>query len=123
VSESPERALERLRQTSFEAIVIGERYGGDSIETNPVHQLVASLPMDQRRNSFVFLVGESFATLNAMEAFCHSVHLVINSGQLASLGPILRKSLSDFDLFYRAFRDVSENQRRGTRKSDQSGGR
>lgn len=123
VSESPERAIERLRQTSFDAIVIGERYGGESLDSNPVHDLVKHLPMDQRRNSFVFMVGESFTTLNAIEAFSHSVHLVVNSGQLATLGPVLRKSLSDFELFYRVYRDVNENQRTGARKADQRGGR
>ncbi len=118
LSESPDRAIERLGQAAFDLIMIGECYGGDDLESNPVHNLVANMPMDQRRNTFVFLVGNTVTTLNAMEAFAASVHLVVNSGQLGSLGPILRKCLSDFELFYRVYRDVSENQRTGARKID-----
>lgn len=118
LSDSPDHALERLGQAAFDVIMIGERYGGEDLASNPVHDLVANMSMDQRRNTFVFLVGDSLTTLNAMEAFAASVHLVVNSSQLGSLGPILRKCLSDFELFYRVYRDVSENQRTGARKID-----
>ena len=118
ISESPERALERLGQASFDVLMIGERYGGEDLRSNPVHELVSNMQMDQRRHTFVFLVGDSLTTLNAMEAFAASVHLVVNPAQMGSLGPILRKSLSDFELFYRVYNDVSENQRHGARKID-----
>jgi hypothetical protein len=63
------------------------------------------LPMAQRRYSFVCLVGASFKTLDAMQAFAQSVHLVLNPADLPNLGPILKKGLAEFELLYRAYKD------------------
>ena len=41
-----------------------------------------------------------------MQAFAHSVHLVLNPSDLPNLGPILKKGLAEFELLYRAYRDT-----------------
>jgi hypothetical protein len=61
--------------------------------------------MAQRRYSFVCLIGSSFKTLDAMQAFAQSVHLVLNPSDLPNLGPILKKGLAGFELLYRAYKD------------------
>jgi hypothetical protein len=71
---------------------------------------LATLPMTQRRNSFTCLIGESFKTLDAMQAFAHSVHLVVNPQDLPNLAAILRKSIAEFDLLYKVYRDAVEAQ-------------
>ena len=105
-AETPERAIERMKYTPYDAITIDQNFGGSTLETNSVLAYLAQLPMAQRRNSFVILVGDAFRTLDAMQAYAQSVHLVVNPSDLSNLGVILKKSLVDFEMFYRVYRTV-----------------
>ena len=105
-AETPELAIERMRYTGYDCIVVHENFAGSSLRSNAVLNYLAPLPMAQRRYSFVCLMGPSFKTLDAMQAFAQSVHLVLNLGDLPNLGPILKKGLAEFDLLYRAFKDT-----------------
>lgn len=105
-AETAERAIERMTHTPYDVIVIAEDFAGATLETNSVVRYLASLPMSQRRHSFVAIVGESFRTLDAMQAYAHSVHLVVNPADVANMGPILKKGLADFELFYRMYKNV-----------------
>ena len=105
-AETPERAIERMKYTPYDLIIISDNFGGTTLATNPVLNYLAPLPMAQRRNNFVVLIGDSFRTLDAMQAYTQSVHLVINPTDLTNMGPILKKSLADFEVFYRVYRRV-----------------
>ncbi len=105
-AETPELAVERLRYTNYDCVILHENFAGSSLKSNSVLNYLSQLPMSQRRNSFVCLIGASFKTLDAMQAFGQSVHLVLNPADLPNLGPILKKSLAEFELLYRAFRDT-----------------
>lgn len=104
--ETPELAIERMRYTNYDCIVVHENFAGSSLRSNAVLNYLARLPMAQRRNSFVCMVGPSFKTLDAMQAFAESVHLVLNPSDLTNFGPILKKGLSDFESLYRAYRET-----------------
>ncbi len=104
--ETSERAIERTKYTPYDVIVIAEKFAGSTLETNEVLQYLAPLPMAQRRNFYVVAVGDSFRTLDAMQAYAQSVHLVVNPTDISNLGAILKKSLADFELFYRVYRSV-----------------
>ena len=58
-----------------------------------------------RRKVFVALTGDHFKTLNQMQAFAYSVNIVINNQDMGKLHQIVKKSLRDNELFYKAFRD------------------
>jgi hypothetical protein len=103
--ETPELAIERIRYTSYDCILVHENFAGSSLRSNVVLNYLAALPMAQRRNSFVCLAGPSFKTFDAMQAFAQSVHLVLNPADLPNLGPILKKGLAEFDLLYRVFKE------------------
>jgi hypothetical protein len=105
-AETPELAIERMRYTDYNCIVIHENFAGTSIRSNPVLNYLAPLPMLQRRDSFVCLVGESFKTLDAMQAFAQSVHLVVNPSDLPNLTAILKKGLMESETLYRSYRDI-----------------
>src|SRR5215831_11147711 len=105
IAETPELAVERMRYTSYDCIVVHENFAGSSLRSNAVLNYMMPLHMAQRRHSFVCLVGPSFKTLDAMQAFGQSVHLVLNPSDLPNLGPILKKSLAEFELLYRAYKD------------------
>src|SRR4030095_7974965 len=105
-AETPELAIERIRYTNYDCIILHENFAGSSLRSNAVLNYLAPLPMAQRRYSFVCLVGPSFKTLDAMQAFGQSVHLVLNPSDLTNLGPILKKGLAEFELLYRAYKDT-----------------
>jgi len=106
ISESGETAIEHIRYTPYDVIVIQESFAGSSLRSNAALNYLASLPMSQRRYSFVCLIGPSFKTLDAMQAFAQSVHVVVNPLDLRNLAPILKKSLAEFDMLYRVYKDV-----------------
>ena len=105
-AETPELAVERMRYTNYDCIVVHENFAGSSLRSNAVLNYLAPLPMALRRYFYVCLVGPSFKTLDAMQAFGQSVHLVLNPSDLPNLGPILKKGLAEFEILYRAFKDT-----------------
>jgi len=107
-AETPELAVERMRYTDYDCIVTHENFAGGSLKSNAVLNYLTPLAMNQRRNSFVCLIGPSFKTLDAMQAFAQSVHLVLNPVDLPNFTAILKKGLSEFDLLYRAYRETME---------------
>jgi len=94
-----------MRYTNYDCIIIHENFAGSSLRTNAVLTFLAALPMAQRRYWFVCLVGPSFKTLDALQAFAQSVHLVLNPADLSNLTAILKKSLAEFELLYRAYKE------------------
>jgi hypothetical protein len=107
-AETPELAIERMRYTNYDCIVVHESFAGSTLRSNPVLNYLSPLPMPQRRYSFVCLVGPSFKTLDAMQAFAQSVHLVLNPADLTNLQAILKKGLAEFELLYRVYKETAE---------------
>jgi CheY-like chemotaxis protein len=110
IAENGETAIERVRYTPYDVIVIHENFAGSSLRSNAVLSYLSPLPMSQRRYSFVCLLGPSFKTLDAMQAFAQSVHVVVNPLDLPNLAAILKKSLAEFELLYKVYRDVVAGQ-------------
>jgi len=109
IAETPEVAVERIRYTTYDCIMVHENFAGSSLRANAVLNHLATLPMAQRRYSFACLIGPSFKTLDAMQAFTHSVHVVVNPADLSNLGPILKKGLAEFELLYGAYKEMVES--------------
>ena len=109
IAETPEVAVERIRYTTYDCIMVHENFAGSSLRANAVLNHLATLPMAQRRYSFACLIGPSFKTLDAMQAFTHSVHVVINPADLSNLAPILKKGLAEFELLYGAYKETVES--------------
>jgi CheY-like chemotaxis protein len=105
-AETGEMAIERVRYTPYDVIIIHEGFAGSSLRSNAVLNYLQPLPMAQRRYSFVCLLGASFKTLDAMQAFAQSVHVVVNPLDLPNLAAILKKSLAEFELLYKVYKDV-----------------
>jgi CheY-like chemotaxis protein len=110
VAENGETAIERVRYTPYDVIVIHENFAGSSLRSNAILSYLTPLPMSQRRYSFVCLIGPSFKTLDAMQAFAQSVHVVVNPMDLPNLAAILKKSIAEFDLLYKVYKDVVASQ-------------
>jgi hypothetical protein len=91
-------------------VVIHENFAGGSLHSNAMLSYLATLPMAQRRHSFVCLIGESFRTFDAMQAFTQSVHVVVHPRDMPNFPAILRKSIAEFELLYKVYKDAVEAQ-------------
>jgi hypothetical protein len=105
-AETPDLAIERIRYTNYDCIVVHENFAGSTLRSNVILNYLAALPMAQRRSSFVCLVGPSFTTFDAMQAFAQSVHVVLNPADMPNFEPILKKALAEFDQLYQVFRET-----------------
>ena len=53
IAETPELAVERMRYTTYDCIIVHENFAGSSLRSNAVLNYLSPLPMPQRRYSFV----------------------------------------------------------------------
>jgi hypothetical protein len=107
LAETGELAIDRLRYNRYDCVIVHETFGGSVLRSNPVLAYLAPLPMGIRRFWFVCIIGSSFKTLDAMQAFSESVHLVVNPTDLSNLVAILKKGVSEFELKYHVYRSVA----------------
>jgi DNA-binding PucR family transcriptional regulator len=98
--------LVRFSQVHYQLVIIEERFGANTIEENLTIQALQVMPMNQRRHATIILLGESCQTFMPMEAFKHSVHAVINSGELFLLKQLVEKAVADNTLFQHSYREV-----------------
>lgn len=99
-------ALKYMRFHNFELVVLNEGFDGGDPESNYVLRYVAQLSTRVRRDVFVILVGDGFATGDSMTAFNKSVNFVLNPEDVDELERILKLSLADHEEFYRMLRDT-----------------
>ena len=99
-------AIERMRKTSYEVIVLDEEFQGATPLDNPVLQAIQSMSTTTRRYIFVALLGKQFKTLENMTAFAKSANVVVNANDIPQIKGVLRQGLSDNEAFYRVFREV-----------------
>jgi len=105
-AETPELAIDRIRYTQYDVLILQENFAGGSLKSNAMLNYLAPLSMSQRRYTMTVLIGSSVKTLDAMEAFGLSVHVLVNTSDLPNLTAILRKSKNEFDSQYKVYKDV-----------------
>ena len=74
-------------------------------EENQALRNVQLMPMGLRRHAVIILIGNSFQSLHAMQAFRQSVHAVVNPADLHGLKQIIQQVVADTDLFLIMYRD------------------
>lgn len=105
LSSKPEEAIQRLRHSKYEVLLLDETYGG-SKDANIVLGALQPMAMSMRRAICVGLVGKDFLTLDNMAAFTLSVNFVVAERELPKLKGIVRQAVADNDQFYAVFREA-----------------
>ena len=96
----------RFGQLQYHLVLLEQLFCARIPAENASLLRLQTLPMTQRRHAVVLLVGESFESLNPMQAFQQSVHAVINRRDLTSLPQIIVKAVADTDAFLNLYRNV-----------------
>ena len=105
-ARSPEHAVHKMKFTHFHFVALNENFGNVALDENPFYQTLIEMPMVTRRNIFFALVGANFKSLNNMQAFQKSANVVINEKDFEKLGDILKKSISENEIFYKVYKET-----------------
>jgi hypothetical protein len=105
-ARSPEYAVHKMKFTHFHFVALNENFGNVALDESPIYQTVIEMPMVNRRNIFFALVGADFKSLNNMQAYQKSANVVINEKDLEKLGDILKKSISENEIFYKVYKET-----------------
>ena len=95
-----EDILLKLRAHVYDVVVVSEHFNAADIETNPIIAEMQRVLPEQRRRQLVAAVGSSFVTNDELEAFQHSVDLVVGLADVVNLRPVLRRGLRQKQEFY-----------------------
>jgi CheY-like chemotaxis protein len=98
--------IERFTQVQYQLIILEDCFDAALCSENLTLQNLQAMPMSQRRHATVLLVGKSFETLNALQAFQLSVHAVVNATDLESIQPIIQQVVTNSDLFLHLYRET-----------------
>ena len=96
----------RFGRIQYQVVIIEELFASNTPEENLTLQYIQQMPMPQRRHTIFILLGSSFSTLSAMQAFQQSVHAVVNTSELFLLKQLIEKAIADNTLFLKGYRDA-----------------
>jgi CheY-like chemotaxis protein len=96
----------RFSEVQYQVFILDELFGG--MEENYTLQTIQFMPMPQRRHCVVILLGSSFETLNAMQAFQQSAHAVVNYAEASLLPQLIQKVVSDNTLFLATYNETAK---------------
>jgi len=96
----------RFNNIQFQVVVIDEDFGARAADGNATLRTLQRTSMNQRRHANIILLGHSFITLNAFQAFCQSVHAVVNWADLGSLSQVVQQVVADNTIFLNVYREA-----------------
>lgn len=99
-------ALKKMRFHTYDLVVLDECFDTDKPDQNDVLQYIEGLPMTTRREMFVALITQRFRSMDNMAAFNKSVNLVINTKNIDDVETILKRGISENNVFYRVFKET-----------------
>jgi hypothetical protein len=95
-----EDILLKLRTHVYDVVLISENFNATDAETNPILATAIAAPAPQRRKQLIVLIGSSLTTNDELQAFRHSVDLVVNLSDVINLRPVLRRGTLRAQEFY-----------------------
>lgn len=101
-----EDILLKMRAHTYDVVIISEHFNASDISSNPIIAAAVSAPAEQRRRQFLVAIGSTLNTNDELQAFQHSVDLVVNLADVVNLRPVLRRGVLRMSEFYAPFREV-----------------
>ena len=95
-----EDIMVKLQTHGYDIVVITEHFAASNLQTNPILQATLEIPPNQRRKQIIILIGSSVHTDSDMEAWTHSVDLVVNLADVPNIKHVLRRCLQRSRAFY-----------------------
>ena len=102
----------KLRAQQHDLLVISEHFGGATACTNVLLDEAVHAPAAQRHKQFLVLIGSQLTSNDEMQAFQHSVDLVVNIADVMHLRALVRRGLARAEEFYGPFHQMTQAQSR-----------
>jgi CheY-like chemotaxis protein len=83
----------------YDVVIVEELFCAGTIAENESLRSLQEMPMARRRHCTVMLLGDSFQTFNALQAFQQSVHAVINQSELFLIKQLIEKAIATNEQF------------------------
>jgi len=96
----------KIRGRVYEVIVVYERFGGSDAQTNVALSIISELPLAQRRETYVILVGPNMVSRSDMQAFMYSVDLTLKDTDAGNMKVIAGRGLVRQEELYTTFLSV-----------------
>jgi DNA-binding response OmpR family regulator len=106
---------DRFARVQYEIVLLEDTFCGGPVEQNESLQTLQLMPMALRRHATIFLLSDTFQSLDTMSAFQQSVHATVNRMDLDKLMLIVQQVVNDNTLFLNTYRDVQRNISQGKR--------
>jgi hypothetical protein len=113
VTDNHDECLKRFAQAQYQLVVFEEGFAGSAPGENASLKVIQTMAMPLRRHATFVLLGAGFRTLDPMQAYVHSVHVVVDSADLASLPMVLLRAVTDNDAFLSMYRESQARQAQG----------
>jgi hypothetical protein len=101
-----EDVLLKLKTYSYNVVVVYENFKGCNPQENPIMRELIKQHGAERRQRFVVLLSQRFATNDAMSAFVQSADLIVNIADLANFKPVLRRGVTQYRELYSSFNET-----------------
>lgn len=96
----------KLQTHAYDVVVISEQFSGCELRSNPILLATLDLPSSQRRKQLVVVVGVNVHTDSDMEAWTHSVDLMVNIGDVPNIKHVLRRCMQRSRVFYTPYTEA-----------------
>jgi CheY-like chemotaxis protein len=97
---SVEDFTHKLHTHHYDLVIIAENFAASTLHSNPLLTETVNTPASQRQRQVIVLIGASLKTADEMQAFQHSVDLVVSLTDIASLRPVVRRAANFAHDFY-----------------------
>ena len=98
--------ISRFVRIPYQVVILEELFDARTLSLNLTLQNLQAMPMNQRRHAAIVLIGDTFQTLNPLQAFALSVNGVVHRADADKLSQVVQQVVSDNDLFLNAYRDT-----------------
>ena len=101
-----EDILLKLQTHCYDVVVLSEHFGGTNLETNPLLEAILEIPAFLRRQQVFVLIGSSVNTDSDMQAWTHSVDLVVNLADVPNIKHVVRRAVLRSKAFYGSYSEA-----------------
>jgi hypothetical protein len=98
-----------MRYHDYDMLVVNDEFDSKSPESNGVMVYLERLEMITRRNIYVIMLTKRFRTMDNMMTLHNSTNLIVNMKDINDFDKILGRGLSDYEIFYRVFKESMKN--------------
>jgi CheY-like chemotaxis protein len=96
----------KLHTHHYDVVVIAENFAAGTLHSNPLLAEAVSAPAAQRQRQLILLIGASLKTADEMQAFQHSVDVVVSLADIANVRPVVRRAVNAMQGFYARYIDA-----------------